>query len=100
MLLGGNIELEGFETIDPALLVVVKKMVGSEARKISENGINFDKLKICLNSNDGPSCDISAKLVLQGNDFEAYVNENNLFFGIDSVFKKLLSSINTQQEGL
>lgn len=95
MLLGGNIELEGFETIDPALLVVVKKMVGSQARKISDNGLNFDKLKICLNSQDSASCDVSATLVLKGNDFEASVNESNLFFGIDSVFKKLLSSVET-----
>ncbi|MFH1210369.1 MAG: hypothetical protein V1645_00470 [archaeon] len=93
MQLGGNIELEGFESLEPALLVVVKKMVGSQARKISENGVDFEKLKICLNSNDKDACEVSANLVFKGNNFDASVTEHNLFFGIDKVFKKLVAAI-------
>ncbi|MEM4245541.1 MAG: hypothetical protein QW404_00265 [Candidatus Nanoarchaeia archaeon] len=92
MLLGGNIELEGFDSLDPAILVVVKKMVGSEAKKISESGVNFEKLKICLKSNSG-SCELSANLVLKDGSFDVSSSESNLFFGIDGVFKKLSSSI-------
>jgi hypothetical protein len=93
MLLGGNIELEGFDSLEPAILVVVKKMVGSEARKISEDGIPFEKLKICLDSNSGSSCQVSAKVIFQGNEFDASAKENNLFFGIDCAFKKIIASI-------
>jgi len=93
MQLGGNIELEGFDSLEPALLVVVKKMVGSEAKKISENGIAFDKLRICLESNNPTSCAVSGSIVVQGNDVSASVSENNLFFGIDRLFKKLVSSL-------
>jgi len=100
MLLGGNIELDGFDALEPAVLVVVKKMVGSEARKISESGVNFEKLKLSLNSPGDSSYDVSANISFQGNEFEASASENNLFFGIDSVFKKLVSSIKAQQKGL
>ncbi len=92
MLLGGNIELEGFDSLDPAVLVVVKKMVGSEAKKISDKGINFEKLRICLNSNSG-SCDLSANLILKDTSFDVSSTNPNLFFGIDGVFKKLSSSL-------
>jgi ribosome-associated translation inhibitor RaiA len=93
MLLGGNIELEGFDNLEPSLLVVVKKMVGSEARKISEKGINFDKLKISINSKDD-SFSVVAILVFNGNSYDAEVEEKNLFFGIDKALKKLVSAIN------
>ncbi len=93
MQLGGNIELEGFDSLEPALLVVVKKMVGSEARKMTENGIVFEKLKICLDADNLSSCGVSGKVIFQGSDFDVSVNENNLFFGIDKVFKKFASSI-------
>ncbi len=93
MLLGGNIELEGFEALEPAVLVIVKKMVGSEVRKISEEGVNLDKLKLCLESSNGLSYEISAKAIVQGSDFIVDAKEDNLFFGIDIIFKKLLPSI-------
>lgn len=93
MLLGGNIALEGFDSLEPAALVVVKKMVGSETRKISNKEISFEKLEVRLVCNESSSCEVAITLVLQDNQVEASAKEPNLFFAIDSVFKKLSSSL-------
>ena len=39
MKLGGNIVLDGCDNLEPATLIVLKKMVGNYARKISEKNI-------------------------------------------------------------
>ena len=43
--LGGNIELSGFREIDPASMVIIKKIVGNYARKFSDH---FDGFEIGL----------------------------------------------------
>ena len=54
MQLGGNIQLIGFREIDPARLIVVKKMVGNYVKKISDEFsiMLSDKIK----RNDKMSC--------------------------------------------
>ena len=41
MELGGNIKLEGFEVLDPSLLVVVKKIVGNIKNALNKDGFAF-----------------------------------------------------------
>lgn len=94
MLLGGNIELDGFDSLEPAILVAVKKMVGSEAKRISEEeGIGFEKLKLALGSQSSSSCDVSCKVVFNGSEYEVSSSESNLFFSIAHVFKKMISAV-------
>ena len=38
--LGGNIELFGIENVQPAQMVVLKKIIGMYARKFSEKGLS------------------------------------------------------------
>ena len=52
MKLGGNIELEGFDNLEPAQLVVIKKIVGSSAKKTAEEIAKFDNLLITLKENE------------------------------------------------
>jgi len=44
--LGGNISLDGFDDMDPGMLIVVKKIVGLFAKKVSENIGNLDAFEV------------------------------------------------------
>jgi len=45
--LGGNIALVGFEVLEPAELIVIKKIVGNYVRKMCENG-NYKEMRLTL----------------------------------------------------
>ena len=89
--LGGNIKLEGFDPIEPGKLIVVKKIVGNFARKISDKkqykdlivSLDMDnnqfKIRVVCNNEDG---------VLEGEK-----SENNLFFAINGAFKVLMEKV-------
>ena len=46
--LGGNIELSGFKEFDRGTMVVVKKIVGNNTKKISTMTPNFEKISLHL----------------------------------------------------
>jgi hypothetical protein len=48
MQLGGNIELSGFGGIDGASMVVLKKIIGSYGRRLSEISDKFEKLSVTM----------------------------------------------------
>ncbi len=86
--LGGNICLEGFSSLERAQLVVVKKMVGSYARAISEKGRKFEKFTVSMDETlDG--CKITAALLNEGKEEKAESSSNNLFVALDGALKKL-----------
>jgi hypothetical protein len=90
--LGGNIELDGFDTIEPGALVVVKKIVGNYAKQMSEKTTGIKKLTVSLLGGNG-SFTVTAKLSA-GSEFVAEGTGTNMFFAMDSSLKKLLSDIN------
>jgi len=92
MKLGGNIELEGFDDIEPAQLVVVKKIVGSSAKKISEEIAQFDNLKITLKEK-GTKITLAGKITIKGNDNEVEATDKNLFFALNTIFQELTGKI-------
>ncbi len=49
MQLGGNITLAGFKELEMGELIVVKKIVGSYARKMADASQNFENHKVFLN---------------------------------------------------
>lgn len=88
MKLGGNIVLDGCDNLEPATLIVLKKMVGNYARKISDKG-SFDELKInLLQQDDGYKLEaVLSKAGVQ----EAKSSHNvNLFFALDNALKEFL----------
>jgi len=86
--LGGNICLEGFSSLEKAHLVVVKKIVGSFARAISEKGRKFEKLTVGMEKgSDGYK--ITVTLLTEGNENKVEAGSNNLFSAIDGALKKL-----------
>ena len=93
MKLGGNIELEGFDNLEPAQLIVIKKIVGSNARKISEGIAAFDNLSITLKENQADRKTLTGKITIKGIDHEAEATDKNLFFALNELFNKLTSKI-------
>ena len=81
--LGGNITLDNFEYVDPSTLVVIKKMVGNYAKKISDKTI-YTELIVKLVSS-APSYKLEAVLKNNGKEDKREVDDKNLFFAIDKV---------------
>lgn len=93
MKLGGNIELEGFDNMEPAQLIVIKKIVGSSAKKISEEVAEFDNLQITLKENEKDKVTISGKIKVKDVEHEAEASDKNLFFALNKVIAELTAKI-------
>ena len=95
--LGGNITLAGFKDLDHAELIVVKKMIGSYARKMSESVEGFENLNLTLKdvhkTPKSQKFEIHSKLSAKGKPVTSEVIDRNLFVAIDSSLKKILASI-------
>ena len=95
--LGGNIVLTGFRDIDGGSKVILRKIVGSYARKFGDNMTNFEQLSLnmkLIHATEGnPKFEIKTKLVDNGQVYNAEVVERNFFVAIDAALKKLESSL-------
>ncbi len=80
--LGGNIELFGVENLDGATMIVLKKIIGTYARKFSEKGL--DRLSVALAENE-----VKVEAVSQGNVHSAQAAHSNLFFSLDQALKEI-----------
>ena len=89
--LGGNIELVGFNELEPGELVVVKKVVGNYAKEMSEKAKDFEKLIVTLKK-EGKKFKIKAVLNA-GKEFSADETDSNLFFAMDKSLKKIVSEL-------
>ena len=85
--LGGNITLKGFDSVEPAKLIVVKKMVGNYARQIS-NIKEFSNLTLEYKDNK-----IHSVLKIDGKEIKADSSENNLYFGINECLNKVIKEV-------
>jgi hypothetical protein len=93
--LGGNITLVGFKEVDRAEFVVVKKIIGSYTRKLSDTVPGFERITVTLKSvhktEEGhPKFELHAKAIVSGKPLASEVVERNLFVGLDDVLKKVL----------
>lgn len=91
--LGGNITLVGFKAIDKAELVIVKKIVGSYTRKLSDTVPGFESISLNLKpihkTEEGhPKYELHAKAIINGKPLASEVVERNLFIGLDAVLSK------------
>jgi hypothetical protein len=94
--LGGNITLVGFKDIDRAELVVVKKIIGSYTRKLSDTVSGFESITLTLKeihkTDEGhPKYELHAKANVKGRPCVAEAVDRNLFVGLDDVLKKVLT---------
>lgn len=86
--LGGNIELQGFTGVDPAQMVVVKKMVGSYVRKLSDSGMDPEKV-VVLKDGDKIKVNINAG----DQQLNSEESNSNVFFGLDSALSKTMEKL-------
>ena len=89
--LGGNIQLSGFKDVERASLVIVKKIVGSYARKLSDSMQDFEKLSVELEG----SFSVKATLNAGGREFVDESKAKNLFFALDAALKGVESKATT-----
>lgn len=93
--LGGNIVLTGFKVFDRSSMVILKKIIGNYARKLSDVSTNFERLHLTIKpvhtTPDGKvkRFELNGKLLDNGKAHNASVTEHNIFVGVDSVLKKL-----------
>ena len=96
--LGGHIQLSGFKDIDSASMVIVKKMIGNYARKMSDNSSTFEKLHITMKpvhaTEKSEKYEVHAHMIDSGKPYVSEVTDRNLFVAIDLVLKKIQKAIN------
>jgi len=92
--LGGQIKLCGFTEVDGGSMVVLKKIIGNYARKISDNSKDFQGLQVTLKklheSGGHPKFEVIAKAVNAGHAHSAEVVDRNIFVAVDGALRKVL----------
>lgn len=95
--LGGNITLSGFKDLDHAELIVVKKVVGSYARRMSDTDKKFESLTVTMKevhkTPKNQKYEIHSKMMSKGNPATSEVVDRNLFVALDSSLKKIIAEI-------
>ena len=86
--LGGNIILSGFKDLEPAQLIVVKKMVGSYVKKMTDT-YDFEKLSLNLKKLHNKQVELHGKIDFKDDTRTAEVDDHNLFFALNRVLDKL-----------
>ena len=93
--LGGNIKLSGFRELDSGSMIILKKIIGSYARKMSNKSSKFESLELTLkkiqDTKENFKFKIHSKLIDNGLIQSSEATEKNIFFGIDLVLKKTLN---------
>ena len=90
--LGGNILLKGFQGIERAKLVVLKKIIGNYASEIQKKRSDYEKLAVTLGGSENNQT-ASIELTAGGNSIAADDTQNNMFVAIGNAFKKLMEKI-------
>ena len=91
--LGGNIELSGFRDIDSSSMIVLKKIIGNHARRISELAKKMENLHIILKPihqrEKSEKYEVHAKVLDGGKVYASEAVDRNLFVAIDDVLKRV-----------
>ncbi len=97
--LGGNITLVGFKEVGFSEMIVVKKLVGNYARKISDKAGELDNLTMTVKpihqnqEDDSSKYELHVKVIQKGKVFTTEVVDFNLFVAIDSAMKKIFTEM-------
>lgn len=83
MELGGNIKLDGFEDLEPAQLIVVKKIVGNFAKQYSEK---TEVKELLVKLEDKKKNKVSVDL---NGEIKEEDKGDNLFYVLDGLLVKI-----------
>lgn len=92
--LGGNIQLSGFKDLIPGSMTIIKKIVGTYAKRYGDLVENFEKLSlhckpIHKTTEEAKNFHIDAKVVYSGKVTTSKAEERNIFTAIDDSLKKI-----------
>jgi len=93
--LGNIIELSGFKEIDGGSAVIIRKIVGNYARKLSDKVQGFEKLSLTMKKIHQATEDsqgifeLHGKAVANGKAYTSKLEDRNLFVAVDKVLTKL-----------
>ncbi|MBR9700318.1 hypothetical protein GOV11_00445 [Candidatus Woesearchaeota archaeon] len=93
MELGGNIILDGFSERDFTELIVVKKMVGQYARKMSDMTHAVDQLKVVLKEPGKGPVEIHTACVIDKKDYTSKASAHNIYIALDDSLKKVFTQV-------
>ncbi|MBU1204013.1 MAG: hypothetical protein KKG60_03025 [Nanoarchaeota archaeon] len=88
--LGGNITLSGFKNIEPAKMVVVKKIVGNCIKKVQDKNVGFESVSLNLKKVHDSEFEIKCKLFLNGKLYHSDSTGFNLFVVLNDVLEKVV----------
>jgi ribosome-associated translation inhibitor RaiA len=96
--LGGNIELTGFTGLVPGSMTIIKKVVGTYAKKYSELKTDFQKLHLTMKpihktTQQAKNFQVNAKMIYGGRVAASESEDRNLFRAIDAALKKIEAEI-------
>ena len=95
--LGGNIQLSGFGEVDPADMMVLRKIIGTRAKQFSKKCKNMELLKLTMKKVHGQErsekYEVHVMIIEDGSRYTSTTTERNLFFAVDGSLKKIESEI-------
>ena len=95
--LGGNIKLIGFNEMEPAMLIVVKKIVVNYAKKISTTTdlkeLSLHVKEVHKTASANQRWELQAKLSTDSKVYAADVTDFNIFFAMDKALSKVMSEL-------
>ncbi len=95
--LGGNIELSGFSSLEPGVMIILKKIVGNYARRMSDKCKNFEKLSLTMKivhaKEKSEKYELHAKALDSGKQHNSSSIDRNLFVAIDGALKAIMNSL-------
>ncbi len=103
MELGGNITLVGFKELESGELIVVKKVVGSYARKMADSSASFENLTVTLktvhHTPKSEKYEIHARYLDNGHLYTGEAIERNLFMALDECLRRTLETKQHKEKG-
>ena len=90
--LGGNIQLNGFQDMQGAKMIVLKKIIGNYTREIQKKRSDYEKLTVTLEGDEN-NATIKAELTAGSNSITGEETKKNIFVAIDCALKKIIGQI-------
>lgn len=86
--LGGNIKLEGFESLEPGMLVVVKKIAGFFAKSMAGNIEGIESFEVTRTD-----AGVSISVKNSGKNFSGTATDKNIFMAMSNAMKQVEGQI-------
>ena len=87
LILGGNIQLTGFQEFRGDEMVIVKKIVGNYAKKFSEQ-CQFERLEVDVRAG-ADAFEVSGTVMNNGTPVSSVSTDGNFFFVLDKVLRDI-----------